>query len=119
MLPFIIPPRGRISPTNKISVVDCQKSLVLLVKDITEIEAVYSERAKKLHERNSTLQPMLIVTEIESKHQEHQPGIHPAEIIGPPTYEKAIQLPGLIRSLNHLDSISTEEIGNSGKSLDQ
>ncbi|XP_008556456.1 leucine-rich repeat-containing G-protein coupled receptor 5 isoform X1 [Microplitis demolitor] len=54
----------------------------------------------------------------ESRRQENIPRIHPEELIGPPTYEEAVQMPRLARSLETLDTISIEGIGQSAQSLD-
>lgn len=35
-----------------------------------------------------------------------EPRIHPLELIGPPSYEEAVQMPRLARSLDNLDEIS-------------
>ncbi|XP_017789812.1 PREDICTED: insulin-like growth factor-binding protein complex acid labile subunit [Habropoda laboriosa] len=37
-----------------------------------------------------------------------EPRIHPLELVGPPSYEEAIQMPRLARSLDNLDEISVE-----------
>ncbi|XP_043591134.1 leucine-rich repeat-containing protein 15 isoform X1 [Bombus pyrosoma] len=37
-----------------------------------------------------------------------EPRIHPLELIGPPSYEEAVQMPRLARSLDNLDEISVE-----------
>lgn len=37
------------------------------------------------------------------------PRIHPLELIGPPSYEEAVQMPRLARSLDNLDEISVVE----------
>lgn len=37
-----------------------------------------------------------------------EPRIHPLELIEPPTYEEAMQMPRLARSLDNLDTISVE-----------
>ncbi|KAK9310627.1 hypothetical protein QLX08_000165 [Tetragonisca angustula] len=44
----------------------------------------------------------------QQEHIEHvpEPRIHPLELIGPPSYEEAIQMPRLARSLDNLDEIS-------------
>ncbi|XP_034947912.1 insulin-like growth factor-binding protein complex acid labile subunit isoform X2 [Chelonus insularis] len=56
----------------------------------------------------------------ESRHQENIPRVHPDELIGPPTYEEAVQMPRLVRSLDNLDSISVAEgLGQSAQSLDR
>lgn len=44
----------------------------------------------------------------QQEHIEHapEPRIHPLELIGPPSYEEAIQMPRLAQSLDNLDEIS-------------
>ncbi|XP_076753338.1 uncharacterized protein LOC143424865 [Xylocopa sonorina] len=37
-----------------------------------------------------------------------EPRIHPLELVGPPSYEEAIQMPRLARSLDNLDEISVD-----------
>ncbi|CAK9801613.1 Insulin-like growth factor-binding protein complex acid labile subunit [Anthophora quadrimaculata] len=37
-----------------------------------------------------------------------EPRIHPLELVGPPSYEEAVQMPRLARSLDNLDEISVE-----------
>lgn len=49
----------------------------------------------------------------QQQQQEHlerapEPRIHPLELIGPPSYEEAVQMPRLARSLDNLDEISVE-----------
>ncbi|KAH0566990.1 insulin-like growth factor-binding protein complex acid labile subunit [Cotesia glomerata] len=55
----------------------------------------------------------------ETRRQENVPRVHPEELIGPPTYEEAVQMPRLARSLETLDTISIEGIGQSAQSLDR
>ncbi|KAF7993756.1 hypothetical protein HCN44_010351 [Aphidius gifuensis] len=60
MLPMLIAPRGRTSLTLKTSVEKCQLSMLILVKDITEINKAYDERANELKNRGSSVSPMMI-----------------------------------------------------------
>lgn len=54
----------------------------------------------------------------ELQRQENIPRVHPEELIGPPTYAEAVEMPRLARSLDNLDLISTEGLGQSAQSLD-
>ncbi|KAK0095418.1 hypothetical protein PV326_008425 [Microctonus aethiopoides] len=56
----------------------------------------------------------------ESRHEEDNiPRVHPEELIGPPTYEEAVEMPRVVRSLENLDSIiSIDNLGQSAQSLD-
>lgn len=49
-----------------------------------------------------------IVQEEERVERAPEPRIHPLELIGPPSYEEAVQMPRLARSLDNLDEISVD-----------
>lgn len=59
------------------------------------------ERLRLLQRRNQRL-------EDELRGQSSEPRIHPMELIGPPSYEEAVQMPRLAQSLDRLDTVSTE-----------
>ncbi|KAF7988247.1 hypothetical protein HCN44_007779 [Aphidius gifuensis] len=58
---MLIAPRGRTSVTSKTSVEQCQDSIIMIVKDVTEIDEIQDNRAEELKNRGSSLTPMLIV----------------------------------------------------------
>ncbi|XP_051170739.1 leucine-rich repeat-containing protein 15 isoform X2 [Leptopilina boulardi] len=59
------------------------------------------ERLRLLQRRNERL-------EEELRGQSSEPRIHPMELIGPPSYEEAVQMPRIAQSLDRLDVAITE-----------
>lgn len=59
------------------------------------------ERLRLLHRRNQQLEEELM-------ERPQEPRIHPMELVGPPSYEEAVQMPRLAQSLDALDEISVE-----------
>lgn len=53
-----------------------------------------------------------------ARQAQHEPRINPAELTGPPTYEEAVEMPRLARSLDNLNDAS-EGLGQSQQSLAQ
>ncbi|XP_076686385.1 uncharacterized protein LOC143378488 isoform X1 [Andrena cerasifolii] len=66
---------------------------------------------QRLHQES--LRPLRQRSRIQAVQEERiertpEPRIHPLELIGPPSYEEAVQMPRLARSLDNLDEISVE-----------
>ncbi|KAL6263718.1 hypothetical protein P5V15_003804 [Pogonomyrmex californicus] len=61
------------------------------------------ERLRLLQRRNQHLEE-----EIEELEAPEEPRINPLELIGPPSYEEAVQMPRLARSMDALNEISIE-----------
>ncbi|XP_076639575.1 uncharacterized protein LOC143351663 isoform X1 [Colletes latitarsis] len=49
-----------------------------------------------------------VVRQEERVERTSEPRIHPLELVGPPSYEEAMQMPRMVRSLDNLDEISVE-----------
>ncbi|EFN69150.1 Phospholipase A2 inhibitor subunit B [Camponotus floridanus] len=62
------------------------------------------ERLRFLYARRTRLEE-----EIEDAENSAEPRINPLELIGPPSYEEAVQMPRLIRSMDALNEISVED----------
>ncbi|XP_029048985.2 uncharacterized protein LOC114878884 [Osmia bicornis bicornis] len=64
-----------------------------------QLETLRLLRRRRIHQ---------IVQEEERVERAPEPRIHPLELIGPPSYEEAVQMPRLARSLDNLDEISVD-----------
>nr|XP_003707694.1 PREDICTED: leucine-rich repeat-containing G-protein coupled receptor 5 [Megachile rotundata] len=63
-----------------------------------QLETLRLLRQRRIHQ----------IVEEERTERVPEPRIHPLELIGPPSYEEAVQMPRLARSLDNLDEISVE-----------
>ncbi|XP_015111666.1 leucine-rich repeat-containing protein 15 [Diachasma alloeum] len=80
---------------------------------VREAERAEARERLILHRRSRELEAEL------NRQEQHQPRINPAELLGPPTYEEAVEMPRIGRSLDTLNDISTEGLGHSQPSLSQ
>lgn len=62
------------------------------------------ERLRLLHSRRN----QRLEEEIDEELENSEPRINPLELIGPPTYEEAVQMPRLVHSMDALHEISIE-----------
>ncbi|KMQ93377.1 insulin-like growth factor-binding protein complex acid labile subunit-like protein [Lasius niger] len=62
------------------------------------------ERLRLLHARRN----QRLEEEVEGLENSAEPRINPLELIGPPTYEEAVQMPRLVHSMDALNEISIE-----------
>ncbi|XP_072742539.1 uncharacterized protein [Anoplolepis gracilipes] len=63
------------------------------------------ERVRLLHSRRN----QRFEEEIEDLENSAEPRINPLELIGPPSYEEAVQMPRLVHSMDALNEISVED----------
>ncbi|XP_063971814.1 toll-like receptor 6 [Diachasmimorpha longicaudata] len=80
---------------------------------VREAERAEARERLILHRRSRELEVQL------NRQDQHEPRINPAELLGPPTYEEAVEMPRIGRSLDTLNDISTDGLGHSQPSLSQ
>nr|XP_050852634.1 protein artichoke [Vespula vulgaris] len=98
----------------------CVFVLVVLVGTVTSIKHSIKMKRRALVERRriDRMQGVERLRLLQLRNQERQeaseqqpePRIHPLELIGPPSYEEAVQMPRLTHSLDTLNEVSVENI---------
>ncbi|XP_046818688.1 protein artichoke [Vespa crabro] len=98
----------------------CVFVLIVLVGTVTSIKHSIKMKRRAIVERRriDRMQGIERLRLLQLRNQERQeiseqppePRIHPLELIGPPSYEEAVQMPRLTHSLDTLNEISVENI---------
>ncbi|XP_015188547.1 PREDICTED: leucine-rich repeat-containing protein 15 [Polistes dominula] len=98
----------------------CVFVLIIMVGTVTSIKHAIKMKRRAIEERHRIdrmegIERLRLLQQRNQQRQERtetppEPRIHPMELIGPPTYEEAVQMPRLTHSLDTLNEVSTENV---------
>lgn len=98
----------------------CVFVLIIMVGTVTSIKHAIKMKRQAIEERHRIdrmegIERLRLLQQRNQQRQERtdtvpEPRIHPLELIGPPSYEEAVQLPRLTHSLDTLNEVSIENV---------